>query len=148
MPKKLFNVVVVRSIEETVEIVVEAASAHDAHACCLEHLKANGDEYEWKSPRKDLTVWHKREIDTPPSSMWPLGEMPTPRIPISPTSTDRPRDHRTPARWAAAVPLLKTDPAYRDGYPTIASAAHGTIPRKPSHWTKEEQKLSRLGLGL
>jgi hypothetical protein len=65
MPKKFFNVVVVRSIEETVEIVVEAASAHDAHGGALEHLKARGDEYEWKSPRKDLTVWHKQEIDTP-----------------------------------------------------------------------------------
>lgn len=49
MPKKFFNVVVVRSIEETVEIVVEAASAHDAHGGALEHLKARGDEYEWKS---------------------------------------------------------------------------------------------------
>jgi hypothetical protein len=65
MPKKFFNVVVVRSIEETVEIVVEAGSADDAHGAALEHLKAKGDEYEWTSPRKDLTVWHKREIDTP-----------------------------------------------------------------------------------
>jgi hypothetical protein len=31
MPKKFFNIVVVRSIEEIVEIVVEAASADDAH---------------------------------------------------------------------------------------------------------------------
>jgi hypothetical protein len=58
MPKKFFNVVVVRSIEETVEIVVEAGSADHAH-------NAGGDEYEWTSPRQDLTVWHKREIDTP-----------------------------------------------------------------------------------
>ncbi len=65
MRKKFFNVVVVRSIEETVEIVVEAASADDAHSAALAHLKAKGDEYEWTSPRKDLTVWHKREIDTP-----------------------------------------------------------------------------------
>jgi hypothetical protein len=65
MPKKFFNVVVVRSIEETVEIVVEATSADDAHGAALAHLKAKGDEYEWASPRKDLTVWHKREIDTP-----------------------------------------------------------------------------------
>jgi hypothetical protein len=28
-------------------------------------LKSKGDEYEWSKPRKDLTVWHKREIDTP-----------------------------------------------------------------------------------
>jgi hypothetical protein len=65
MPKKFFNVVVVRSIEETVEIVVEAGSADRAHNAALEHLKARGDEYEWTSPRQDLTVWHKREIDTP-----------------------------------------------------------------------------------
>ena len=65
MPKKFFNVVVVRSIEETVEIVVEAKSADDAHGAALEHLKAKGDEYAWSKPRKDLTVWHKREIDIP-----------------------------------------------------------------------------------
>jgi hypothetical protein len=65
MPKKFFNVVVVRSIEETVEIVVEAKSADDAHGAALAHLQAKGDEYAWSTPRKDLTVWHKREIDTP-----------------------------------------------------------------------------------
>lgn len=65
MPKKYFNVVVVRSIEETVEIVVEAPSADRAHDVALEHLKARGDEYSWGQPRRDLTVWHKREIDTP-----------------------------------------------------------------------------------
>jgi hypothetical protein len=65
MPNKFFNVVVVRSIEETVEIVVEAKSADDAHGAALAHLRAKGDEYEWSQPRKDLTVWHKREIDTP-----------------------------------------------------------------------------------
>jgi uncharacterized membrane protein YjdF len=65
MPKKFFNVVVVRSIEATVEIVVEAKSAADAHEAALAHLKSKGDEYEWKSLRKDLTVWHKQEIDTP-----------------------------------------------------------------------------------
>jgi hypothetical protein len=65
MSKKFFNVVVVRSIEATVEIVVEAKSADDAHDAALEHLHAKGDEYEWTSPRKDLIVWHKQEIDTP-----------------------------------------------------------------------------------
>ena len=65
MPKKFFNVVVVRSIEETVEIVVEAKSADDAHGAALAHLQAKGDEYEWSKPRKDFTVWHKREIDVP-----------------------------------------------------------------------------------
>jgi hypothetical protein len=65
MLKKFFNIVVVRSIEETVEIVVEAPNANDAHAAALRHLKARGDEYEWNKPRTDLTVWHKAEIDTP-----------------------------------------------------------------------------------
>jgi hypothetical protein len=65
MPNKFFNVVVVRSVEETIEIVVEATSADAAHGAALAHLKARGDEYEWTSPRRDLTVWHKREIDTP-----------------------------------------------------------------------------------
>lgn len=65
MSKKFFNVVVVRSIEATVEIVVEAKSADDAHDAALEHLQARGDEYEWTRPRKDLIVWHKQEIDTP-----------------------------------------------------------------------------------
>jgi hypothetical protein len=65
MPKKFFNIVVVRSIEATVEIVVEAPTANDAHAAALTHLKARGDEYEWNQPRTDLTVWHKAEIDTP-----------------------------------------------------------------------------------
>ena len=65
MPGKFFNVVVVRSIEETVEIVVEAKSADDAHGAALRHLKAKGDEYQWSKPRTDLTVWHTQEIDTP-----------------------------------------------------------------------------------
>ena len=65
MQRKFFNLVVVRSIEETVEIVVEAPTASDAHAAALEHLRAVGDEYHWSNPRRELTVWHKREIDTP-----------------------------------------------------------------------------------
>jgi hypothetical protein len=65
MAKKFYNVVVVRSIEETIEIVVEAPNPDDAHDAALAHLKAKGDEYEWKNPRTDLTVWHKAEIDTP-----------------------------------------------------------------------------------
>ena len=65
MPSKFFNVVVVRSIEETVEIVVEAKCADDAHGAALAHLQAKGDEYAWSKPRKDFTVWHKREIDIP-----------------------------------------------------------------------------------
>jgi len=65
MAKKFFSVVVVRSVEESVEIVVEAKSADDAHVAALQHLHASGDEYAWEKPRKDLTVWHKREIDMP-----------------------------------------------------------------------------------
>jgi hypothetical protein len=65
MAKKFFSIVVVRSVEESVEIVVEAQSADDAHLAAIQHLKAKGDEYAWQKPRKDLTVWHKREIDTP-----------------------------------------------------------------------------------
>lgn len=65
MTNKFFSVVVVRSIEETVEIVVAAPTADAAHATALAHLRARGDEYVWQTPRKDLTVWHKREIATP-----------------------------------------------------------------------------------
>jgi hypothetical protein len=65
MAKKFFSIVVVKSIEESVEIVVEASNADAAHAAALQHLKAKGDEYAWQKPRTDLTVWHKREIDTP-----------------------------------------------------------------------------------
>lgn len=65
MAKKFFSIVVVRSVEESVEIVVEARSADDAHLAAIQHLRANGDEYAWQKPRKDLIVWHKREIDTP-----------------------------------------------------------------------------------
>lgn len=65
MAKKFFSIVVVRSVEESVEIVVEARSADDAHAAAIQHLRAKGDEYAWQKPRRDLTVWHKREIDTP-----------------------------------------------------------------------------------
>jgi hypothetical protein len=65
MKKKFFSVVIVRSIEETVEIVVEAKDAGDAHHASLEHVRARGDEYAWSTPRTDLTVWHQREIETP-----------------------------------------------------------------------------------
>jgi hypothetical protein len=56
MPKNFFNVVVVRSIEETVEIVVEASSADDTHNAVLEHLKAKGDEYEESAERSERTA--------------------------------------------------------------------------------------------
>lgn len=65
MKKKFFSVVIVRSIEETVEIVVEAKDAGDAHQASLAHVRAKGAEYAWSAPRTDLTVWHQREIDTP-----------------------------------------------------------------------------------
>ncbi|WP_398471560.1 hypothetical protein [Tardiphaga sp.] len=65
MVRKFYSVVVVRSVEESTEVVVEAGSEDQAHAAALSHLATKGDEYTWHSPRKDLTVWHKREIDTP-----------------------------------------------------------------------------------
>jgi hypothetical protein len=65
MTRKFYSIVVVRSVEESTEVVVEAATEDQAHRAALDHLAANGDEYEWHSPRKDLIVWHKREIDTP-----------------------------------------------------------------------------------
>jgi hypothetical protein len=60
MPGKFFSVVMVRSIEATVEIVVEANSADDAHG-----VEARGGEYECKNPRLDLIVWHNLAIDPP-----------------------------------------------------------------------------------
>lgn len=65
MARKFYSIVVVRSVEESTEVVVEAASEDQAQATALAHLAAKGDEYAWHSPRKDLTVWHKREIATP-----------------------------------------------------------------------------------
>lgn len=65
MARKFYSVVVVRSVEESTEVVVEAANEDQAHSAALTHLASRGDEYEWHSPRKDLIVWHKREIDTP-----------------------------------------------------------------------------------
>ncbi len=65
MARKFYSVVVVRSVEESTEVVVEAASEDQAHSAALSHLAAKGDEYTWHSPRKDLVVWHKREIETP-----------------------------------------------------------------------------------
>jgi hypothetical protein len=65
MANKFFSIVVVRSVEESVEIVVEARSAEDAHVAAIRHLQAKGEEYTWQKPRRDLTVWHNREINTP-----------------------------------------------------------------------------------
>ena len=65
MAKKFYSVVVVRSVEESTEVIVEADSENQAHGAALSHLAANGDEYVWGSPRRDLIVWHKREIATP-----------------------------------------------------------------------------------
>lgn len=65
MDRKFYSIVVVRSVEESTEVIVEAPSEDEAHAAALSHLAIKGDEYLWHSPRKDLVVWHKREIDTP-----------------------------------------------------------------------------------
>jgi hypothetical protein len=63
--KKFYSVVVVRSIEQQVDLVVEAASENQAHVVALEHLKEKAAEYVWGEPRTDYIVWHKQEIDTP-----------------------------------------------------------------------------------
>lgn len=65
MKKKFYSVVVVRSIEQQVDVVVEASNESQAHAAALEHLKDKGSEYAWGRPRTDYIVWHKQEIDTP-----------------------------------------------------------------------------------
>jgi hypothetical protein len=65
MNKKFYSVVVVRSIEQQVDVIVEAASEDQAHAAALEHIKAKAAEYVWGEPRTDYIVWHKQEIDTP-----------------------------------------------------------------------------------
>ena len=65
MPKKFYAIEVVRRIEETVEIMVEAPDEHSAHDAALEHLKDRGDESKWLNPKCELIVGCKREIDTP-----------------------------------------------------------------------------------
>jgi hypothetical protein len=65
MPKNYYAVEVVRQIEETVEILVEAPSEDTAQDAALAHLKVHASEYEWINPMVDLTVWRKRKVDTP-----------------------------------------------------------------------------------
>jgi hypothetical protein len=65
MKKKFYSVVVVRSIEQQVDVVVEASSENQAQSAALEHLKDKGSEYVWGKPQTDYIVWHQREIDTP-----------------------------------------------------------------------------------
>ena len=65
MSKKYYAVEVVRQIEETVEILVEAPDEDAAHDAALAHLKEHASEYEWINPKVDLTVWRKREVETP-----------------------------------------------------------------------------------
>jgi hypothetical protein len=65
MARKFYSIVVVRSVEESTEVIVEAASEDQAHSAVLSHLASKGDEYTWRNPRKDFIVWHKREIDIP-----------------------------------------------------------------------------------
>ena len=63
--KQYYAVEVVRQIEETVEIMVEAPDENAAHDAALEHLMAHSAEYEWLNPKRDLIVWRKRQIDPP-----------------------------------------------------------------------------------
>ena len=63
--KTYYAVEVVRQIEETVEIIVEARDEESAHAAALDHLGSHGNEYQWLNPKRDLIVWRKRRIETP-----------------------------------------------------------------------------------
>jgi len=63
--RKFYAVEVVRQIEETVEIMVEAPDETTAHDAALAHLKARGSEYQWLNPKCDLVVWRERQVDTP-----------------------------------------------------------------------------------
>ncbi|WP_441235998.1 hypothetical protein [Bradyrhizobium sp. 930_D9_N1_4] len=65
MTKKYYAVEVVRQIEETVEIMVEAPDETTAHDAALAHLKSRGGEYQWLNAKCDFVVWREREIDTP-----------------------------------------------------------------------------------
>ena len=63
--KQYYAVEVVRQIEETVEIIVEAGDEDSAHVAALEHLRSRGDEYQWLNPKRDMIVWRKRKVATP-----------------------------------------------------------------------------------
>ncbi len=65
MTRKFYAVEVVRQIEETIEIMVEAPDADAAGDAALEHLRTRGSEYHWLNPKRDLIVWRKRQIDLP-----------------------------------------------------------------------------------
>lgn len=65
MKKKYYAVEVVRQIEETVEIIVEADDEAAVSDVALRHLKTHGSEYEWLNPKSDMIVWRKRDVDTP-----------------------------------------------------------------------------------
>lgn len=65
MARQFYAVEVVRQIEETVEIVVEAKDEASAQAAALDHLKARGNEYEWLNAKTEFIVWRKRAIETP-----------------------------------------------------------------------------------
>ncbi len=65
MARKYYAVEVVRQVEETVEIMVEAPDETAAHHAALEHLQAHSAEYQWLNPKQDLIVWRKRQIDPP-----------------------------------------------------------------------------------
>jgi hypothetical protein len=63
--RKYYAVEVVRQIEETVEIMVEAPDETSAHHAALAHLKARGSEYQWLNSKCDFVVWRERQVDTP-----------------------------------------------------------------------------------
>ncbi|MCS3725921.1 hypothetical protein [Bradyrhizobium betae] len=65
MQRKFYAVEVVRQIEETVEIIVEATDEESAQGAALEHLKARGGEYEWLNAKTEFIVWRKRAVETP-----------------------------------------------------------------------------------
>ena len=66
MSRTFFAIEVVRQVEATVEIIVEAVDEEPAQGAALEHMKARGDEYEWLNPKSEFIVWRKRPVDTPP----------------------------------------------------------------------------------
>lgn len=56
-----FAVEVVRVIEETVEIVVEADDENGARNAALKKLNSSKAVFEWSAPRRDLLIWRIRK---------------------------------------------------------------------------------------
>lgn len=63
--RTFYAVEVVRQVEETVEIIVEAADEESAQRAALAHLKARGGEYQWLNPKAEYIVWRKRPVEMP-----------------------------------------------------------------------------------